>query len=138
MKKEWFVYAENLNSIGDKIIEAGKYFSIDNESFNSIDNESFNSIEELIAYLNKGITAYKECLNILIKTNVPEIINDEHVKLVNSFESFIRVNEFIYLPNTINSFKELQPFVDECIKLQHLMTLNTRNICEDICLKFGI
>lgn len=89
--KEVVTYAQKLDLIGDKVIQASR-------SIELVDPDSIQNSKELKPYHNKIIEAsatYQECKEELNSIKVPEIIVNEHQDLLKAFNGFVNASEML-------------------------------------------
>lgn len=109
MKREYIQYVKRLNTIGDLIIEIS------------------NLIEERgeQGSLTESIKKYKYANESLAEVKIPEIINQEHIKLVTALDECISVTEKL---NYVQNESEKR----QAISLQKQKEINIETITKEI------
>lgn len=112
---ENFIYAEKLNTLGDKITEIG------NKYYNSTDDKDVKSI---IKSYSIGAEKYKECANILAEIKAPKKVESEHKQMINELNMFadatISISDAI---DTVN-VESNKSIIESKLRLHHQVTHN--------------
>lgn len=109
MKKEYIQYAKRLNTIGDLIIGISNLIEEGGEQ----------------GSLTESIKRYKYANESLAEVKIPEIIIQEHIKLVTALDEWISVAEKL---NSVQNESEKR----QAISLQKQKEINIETITKEI------